>query len=180
MAFFTPQQPRKDDAPTKLEPRPEPHPEPAASAVPAAPRRVEETILAPPQPQPMPSPQPKGSESLVAKGLTIEGKIEGAGDVRIAGRFKGTVNVKGEFRIEPGASIEGEVSADTVLVGGEVSGKIVAASRVDLKESGSLIGDLVAGSFTVAAGSKMRGNVEFGWKEGEGPSAKDRGHSPSR
>jgi len=30
-----------------------------------------------------------------------------------------------------------------------------------------LIGDLKAGSLTVAAGSKMRGKVEFGWKEGE-------------
>jgi len=119
----------------------------------------------------------KGSESLVAKGLTIEGKIEGTGDVRIAGRFKGTVNVKGEFRIEPGASIEGEVSADSVLVAGEVSGKVVAASRVELKESGSMIGDVKAGSLTVAAGSKMRGNVDFGWKEGEGPSVKDRGTS---
>ncbi len=173
MAFFTPQQPRKDESSVKVEPKPEPHAEPAASP-PAAPRRVEEPVAA------ASHPPAKGSESLVAKGLTIEGKIEGAGDVRVAGRFKGTVNVKGEFRIEPGASIEGEVNADTVLVAGEVSGKIVAASRVELKESGSLIGDLTAGSLTVAAGSKMRGNVEFGWKEGEGPLLKDRGHSPLR
>jgi cytoskeletal protein CcmA (bactofilin family) len=127
-------------------------------------------------------PQPKGPESLVAKGVTIEGKIEGTGDVRVAGRFKGTIHVKGEFRIEPGASIEGEVSADIVLVGGEVKGKIVAASRVEFKESGSLIGDLKAGSLTVSAGSKMRGNVEFGWKEGEIESlpVRDRGPSPNR
>ena len=180
MAFFTPQQPRKDETGTKLEPKPDPRPEPAASPAPAAPRRVEEAVMAPPPPLTSLQAQPKGSESLVAKGLTIEGKIEGTGDVRIAGRFKGTVNVKGEFRIEPGASIEGEVSADTVLVGGEVSGKIIAASRVELKETGSLIGDVTAGSLTVAAGSKMRGNVEFGWKDGEGLPPKDRGHSPSR
>jgi hypothetical protein len=43
-----------------------------------------------------------------------------------------------------------------------------------------MIGDLKAGSLTVAAGSKMRGNVDFGWKEGEGPSVKDRGTSPLR
>jgi cytoskeletal protein CcmA (bactofilin family) len=174
MAFFNPQQPRKDEPGAKLEPKPDSHPEPAASPVAVAPRRTEEPAMV------TPPPPSKGSESLVAKGLTIEGKIEGTGDVRIAGRFKGTINVKGEFRIEPGASIEGEVSADTVLVGGEVSGKIIAASRVDLKESGSFIGDLTAGSLTVAAGSKMRGNVEFGWKEGEGLSSKDRGLSPSR
>jgi len=110
---------------------------------------------------------PKPSESLLAAGLTIEGKIEGNGNIRVAGRFKGNVNVNGELIIEPGASIDGEVKAETILVGGEVRGHIVSKSRVEFKESGTLIGDLKAGSLTVAAGSKMRGKVEFGWKEGE-------------
>jgi cytoskeletal protein CcmA (bactofilin family) len=109
----------------------------------------------------------KPSESILAAGLTIEGKIEGNGNINVAGRFKGTVNVKGELTIEPGAAIDGEVKADTVLVGGEVRGHIVAKQRVEFRESGTLIGDLKAGSLTVAAGSKMRGKVEFGWKEGE-------------
>ncbi len=46
-------------------------------------------------------------------------------------------------------------------------GQIVSTSLIEFKESGTLIGDLKAGSLTVAAGSKMRGKVEFGWKEGE-------------
>jgi cytoskeletal protein CcmA (bactofilin family) len=179
MAFFTPQHPHKDDPSAPPEPKPVPRPEAGVAPPPApgAARRGDDPGTLPPPALPAP---PKGSESLVAQGLTIEGKIEGTGDVRIAGRFKGTVNVKGEFRIEPGAAIEGEVSADTVLVSGEVTGKIIAAARVELKESGSLIGDLTAGSLTVAAGSKMRGNVEFGWPEGEGRAAADRGRSPSR
>jgi len=96
----------------------------------------------------------------------------------VAGRFKGNVNVKGELMIEPGASIEGEVNAETVLVGGEVRGQIVSTSRVEFKESGTLIGDLKAGSLTVAAGSKMRGKVEFGWKEGEIEDALSSGGGP--
>ncbi len=107
------------------------------------------------------------SESIVAAGLTIEGKIEGTGNVRVAGRFKGNVSVKGEVTIEPGASIDGEVKAETVFVGGEVRGQIVSSSLIEFKESGTLVGDLKAGSLTVVAGSKMKGKVEFGWKEGE-------------
>ena len=164
MALFG-QQPRKDDAATRVEPKVEPPPPPAAASVrtPEPDRRVED--------KPMSMSQVKPSESILAAGLTIEGKIEGNGNIRVAGRFKGNVNVKGELTIEPGASIDGEVKADTVLVGGEVRGHIVAKSRVEFKESGTLIGDLKAGSLTVAAGSKMRGKVEFGWKEGELESA---------
>jgi cytoskeletal protein CcmA (bactofilin family) len=162
MALFS-QQPRKDEPPAKPEWKPE---APPVSAPPVAPRAVESPRGAVEE-KPMSMSPAKVSESILAAGLTIEGKIEGNGNIRVAGRFKGNVNVKGELTIEPGASIDGEVKADSVLVGGEVRGHIVCKSRVEFKESGTLIGDLKAGSLTVAAGSKMRGKVEFGWKEGE-------------
>jgi cytoskeletal protein CcmA (bactofilin family) len=104
-------------------------------------------------------------ESIVAAGLTIEGKIEGAGHVRIAGVFKGDVNVQGNLTIEPGAHLTGGVKADTVVVGGQLDGNIDAASRVELLQTGVLNGELKAGSLTVAAGSRMRGKAEFGWDE---------------
>ncbi|MBL8988594.1 MAG: polymer-forming cytoskeletal protein [Gemmatimonadales bacterium] len=104
-------------------------------------------------------------ESLIAADITIEGKIEGTGHVRIAGRFKGDVHVQGNLTIEPGATLTGAVRAQTVVVGGQLDGNIDAASRVELLESGVLNGDLKAGSLTVAAGSRMRGQVEFGWDD---------------
>ncbi len=104
-------------------------------------------------------------ESLIAADLTIEGKIEGSGHVRIAGSFKGDVNVQGNLTIEVGARVTGQVRASTVIVGGELHGNIEAAARVELQETGMVVGDVKAGSLTVAAGSRMRGQVEFGWGE---------------
>jgi cytoskeletal protein CcmA (bactofilin family) len=104
-------------------------------------------------------------ESVIAAGLTIEGKIEGSGHVRIAGNFKGDINVQGNLTIETGAHLTGGVRAQTVIIGGELEGNIDAASRVELLQSGILNGDLKAGSLTVAAGSRMRGRAEFGWDE---------------
>lgn len=104
-------------------------------------------------------------ESVIAAGLTIEGKIEGSGHVRIGGEFKGDVNVQGNLTIEAGARLTGGVKADTVVVGGQLDGNIDAASRVELLQTGVLNGELKAGSLTVAAGSRMRGKAEFGWDE---------------
>ena len=112
-----------------------------------------------------------GKESLIAAGLTIEGKIEGAGHVRIAGNFKGDVHVQGNLTIEAGAHLTGGVRAHTVIVGGELEGNIDAAARVELLQTGVLNGDLKAGSLTVAAGSRMRGRAEFGWDEKVKPGA---------
>ena len=104
-------------------------------------------------------------ESVISAGLSIEGKIEGAGNVRIAGDFKGDVSVQGNLTIEPGAHLTGGVKADTVIVGGQLDGNIDAASRVELLQTGVFNGELKAGSLTVAAGSRMRGKAEFGWDE---------------
>lgn len=106
-----------------------------------------------------------GKESLISAGLTIEGKIEGAGHVRIAGNFKGDVHVQGNLTIEAGARVTGGVRAHTVVIGGELEGNIDAAARVELLQTGILNGDLKAGSLIVAAGSRMRGRAEFGWEE---------------
>lgn len=104
-------------------------------------------------------------ESLIAHEITIEGKIEGAGHVRIAGRFTGDVNVQGNLAVESGAKVTGGVRAGTVTIGGEVEGNIESAKQVELLATGILTGDLKAASLTVAAGSRMRGQVEFGWTD---------------
>jgi cytoskeletal protein CcmA (bactofilin family) len=120
---------------------------------------------APRRPAPAPAARGEGGESVIAANLTIEGKIEGSGNVRMAGRFKGDVRIDGNFNIEPGAHLTGQVLAAVVVVGGELQGNIESAKRVDVLEGGVIVGDVKAGSITVAAGSRMRGHVEFGWDD---------------
>jgi cytoskeletal protein CcmA (bactofilin family) len=73
--------------------------------------------------------------------------------------------VQGNVTIDAGAHLTGQVRAQTVVVGGELHGNIEGAARVELLDTGVLAGDVKAGSLTVAAGSRMRGQVEFGWSE---------------
>ena len=111
---------------------------------------------------------PQAKESLIASDLTIEGKIEGTGHVRIAGRFKGDVNVQGDLTIEAGAKLTGGVRADKVTIAGELEGNVEEASLVNLLQTGVVLGDLKAGSLTVAAGARVRGQAEFGWDDDKG------------
>ena len=91
----------------------------------------------------------KGSESILSAGLTIEGKIEGNGNIRVAGRFKGNVNVKGELTIEPARPSTARSrrtpcwwAARSAAIHREFPGRVRESAR---------IGDLKAGSLTVAA-----------------------------
>ncbi len=153
----------KDQGPVKKDPAP--------LAMDPAPKRDFDlpTELSSTQNRARPATEREAKESLIAADLTIEGKIEGSGHVRIAGRFKGDVDVQGNLTIEPGAKVTGGVRASKVIIAGELEGNITAASRVELLDTGVLNGDLKAGSLTVAAGSRMRGQVEFGWDEKAAP-----------
>ncbi len=150
----------KKDAPT-MTPEPALKREPDFSAPditpsPSAPRRM----------------APRESrESVIASDITIEGKIDGSGHVRLAGRFKGDVHIQGDLTVEAGAKLTGSVRANSVTIGGEVEGNIESAQRVEMLETGVLNGDLKGGTLTVAAGSRMRGRVEFGWGDELPPKA---------
>ena len=104
-------------------------------------------------------------QSLIAAGLTIEGKINGKGHLRVAGKFKGDIHVEGDLHIDTDAKVEGQVNADQVIVNGDLQGNIENARHVELKQGGSVTGDIKAASLVVAVGARMRGNVDFGFDE---------------
>lgn len=158
---------KKDSSPLSLTPDPEVQPQTSADLPPA-----NEPVRRSPSPSVSPTPERKNAESVISAGLSIEGTITGNGDVRIAGQFKGDVNVQGSLTIEAGAKLVGGVRASNVVIDGELEGNIEGATRVELRSTGVLNGNLNTGSLTVAAGSRMRGQVEFGWSK-EGPQRSD-------
>ncbi|TCZ88049.1 polymer-forming cytoskeletal protein [Lysobacter sp. N42] len=158
MAIFNPASSAKRDTPTP--------PETALGRQPGS-----DEISFPPHgaaPAATPAPSPvaaarEAKESVIASDIAIEGRIQGAGHVRIAGRFTGDIAVEGDLTIEVGARVNGGVRAQRVVVAGELEGNIEAAQRVEVVASGSMVGDVKAGTVTVAPGARMRGMVEFGW-----------------
>ena len=146
-------------------PRPAPAPAPAAQE----PKSMDtsykpEPVANPASNSPYESPRNR-SESLIAADIMIEGKIEGAGSVRIAGKFKGDVNVQGDLTIESGAKLVGSVRAEKVIVAGELEGNVESAAQINVLATGAVVGDVKAGSVTIASGARMRGQVNFGWDD---------------
>ena len=133
---------------------------PAATAVPPM------QVVATPTVKESPTKEQRG-ESVFGAGVTIEGRIEGDANVRIAGKFKGDIQIKGDLNLEKGARLTAKISAANVTLGGELEGNVIASGQVKLLESAQLIGDLKASTLTVAAGSRMRGHVEFCWSASE-------------
>jgi len=113
-------------------------------------------------------------ESLIASDLTVEGKIEGKGNLRIAGRLEGDINIQGDLFVNEQAQLNGTLRARQVTLAGKLDGHIESAEKVELLDTAILIGDLKTGTLTIAAGSRVRGTIQCGWKENnEQPAADD-------
>ncbi len=172
MAIFNQSNPQKKDAPAETPSfaRDAAPPQANTDFAPATLPRAEFGSTQPQAAQTTPAAS-AAKESLIASDLTIEGKIEGSGHVRIAGKFKGDVNVEGDLSLERGAKLNGGVRAKKVIVAGELEGNIESAQRVELLDSAAVTGDIKAGTLTVAAGSKIRGHIDCGWED-SAPKAK--------
>ena len=95
----------------------------------------------------------------VGERLSIKGEIAGEGDLNLAGRFEGTINVQGTVVIGDRAEVDADITASMIVVGGKVRGNLNAAGRVEILPQGVLTGSLKTGSFTAADGASVKGEI---------------------
>ncbi len=99
---------------------------------------------------------------LIGKGITVRGEITGTGDLHVAGRMEGKVNLTGTLVVEAGAELEADVNATAIVVGGQVRGNLMAAARIELLPSGRIQGTCRAQSLVVREGALLNGKVNAG------------------
>ena len=97
----------------------------------------------------LPKPQ---DNTVIAKGITFTGVIEGDGIVQIEGRLEGEVRLKGSVTVTTTGEVQGPITSDSVRVAGEVTGSITAREHLCLERTGSIHGDVSTCSLVVENG----------------------------
>jgi cytoskeletal protein CcmA (bactofilin family) len=95
----------------------------------------------------------------VGERLSIKGEIAGEGDLELAGKFQGVIDVKGTVVVGDRAEVDADITASTIVVGGKVRGNLTAAGRVEILPQGVLTGNLKTGSFAAADGASVKGEI---------------------
>lgn len=108
----------------------------------------------------------------IGKSVIIKGELSGSEDLTIEGTVEGKIELRQNvLTIGPNGKIKAQVFAKAVIVQGEVHGNITATEKVDLRESGSVDGDVVAPRVAISEGAHFRGSIDMqkaGAKPGEG------------
>ena len=97
----------------------------------------------------------------VGKSVIFKGELISSEDMIIDGRVEGTIEVHDHaLTIGPGAQIHADIDARSVTVRGAVTGTIKAASLVEVRETGSIEGDIISPHVSVAEGAVVRGRID--------------------
>ena len=94
----------------------------------------------------------------IGKSVVIKGELNGSEDLTIEGQVEGKIELRQNvLTIGPNGKIKAEVFAKSVIVLGEVTGNVGASERVDIRDNGSVEGDIVAPRVAIADGAHFRG-----------------------
>lgn len=78
-------------------------------------------------------------------------------NLRINGKFEGTLETKGNLTIGSTAVIHADVIGDNIIVGGRLKGKIIAKERLTLLPTAIVEGDIYPSRLNVAEGAILEG-----------------------
>ena len=108
-------------------------------------------------------------QATIGKSLVIKGEVTGSESLYIDGRVEGTINLPGN-RVTVGRNgqVQANVNAREVVVLGKVKGNLTASDRVDIRNEGSLTGDVVCQRISIEDGAYFKGGIDI-----RKPNAKD-------
>jgi cytoskeletal protein CcmA (bactofilin family) len=119
---------------------------------------------------PAPSP-PSGTPCVIGARTRLKGEITGEEDVVVEGFVEGTIRISRDLKVAKGGTVKATVSAQSVLIAGELVGDCHAAKRVEIEATGRLSGNIRAPRVVITEGATFRGNSDMSPRGGEGPSA---------
>jgi cytoskeletal protein CcmA (bactofilin family) len=98
----------------------------------------------------------------IGKSVVIKGELNGSEDLTIEGQVEGKIELRDHvLTIGPNGKIKAQLFAKSIVVLGEVIGNVTATEKVDIRENGSVEGDITSPRVAIAEGAHFRGSVDM-------------------
>ena len=116
--------------------------------------------------------QPMRDVVNIGKSVVIKGELNGSEDLTIEGQVEGKIELRQNvLTIGPNGKIKAQVFAKSIVVLGEVTGNVTATEKVDIRDNGSVDGDIAAPRVAIAEGAHFRGSIDMQKQGGSKPAA---------
>ena len=101
-------------------------------------------------------------QSTIGKSLVIKGEVAGSESLYIEGRVEGSINLPGNcVTVGRNGVVSANITARDIVVLGKVRGNMNASDRFDIRNEGSLTGDVVAQRISIEDGAFFKGGIDI-------------------
>ena len=98
----------------------------------------------------------------IGKSVVIKGELNGSEDLTIEGTVEGKIELRQNvLTIGPNGKIKAQLFAKSVIMLGEVTGNVTATEKVDIRDNGSVDGDIASPRVAIAEGAHFRGSIDM-------------------
>jgi cytoskeletal protein CcmA (bactofilin family) len=98
----------------------------------------------------------------IGKSVVIKGELNGSEDLTIEGQVEGKIELRQNvLTIGANGRIKAQVFAKAVIILGEVVGNVTATEKVDIRDNGSVDGDIASPRVAIAEGAHFRGSIDM-------------------
>jgi cytoskeletal protein CcmA (bactofilin family) len=106
--------------------------------------------------------KPAEGSTVIGKSVIIRGDLSGNEDLYLDGDIEGTITLtESRLTIGPNARVRADITVRDVIVFGLLTGNVQATGRVDLRQSASVNGDILAGRLSIEESAILKGRVEL-------------------
>ena len=110
--------------------------------------------------------------TIISNGVKIDGKLTSSGNIRVEGEIRGDISSQRNVVVGEGGKVSGQINADSITIGGKVSGTVKANEKLKLDPNGYLKGDIFTKILVIEAGARFDGKSKMGdsadtWKPKE-------------
>lgn len=99
------------------------------------------------------------SPTFVAEGCRMTGDVETGGPLVVCGAIRGDGRVGGALNMASRSQWEGEVHAQSAVIAGRLSGRLVVERKLEVGATAVIHADIVASSIAIAKGAIIDGEV---------------------
>ena len=106
--------------------------------------------------------KPAEGSTLIGKSVAIRGELSGTEDLFLDGAFDGSVSLpQSRLTVGPNAQVRAELKVRDLVVFGSIEGNVTASGRIELRQTATLNGDIIASRLSIEESASVRGRVEL-------------------
>ena len=147
---------KKDSTPPAPPPRPAaPTPSPVQEVTPVASSPTPRTI----EPDRTAS---RSGQAHIGKSVVVKGEISGSEDLYVDGEVRGSIELRDHgLTVGPNGKVDANVIAREIVVHGTLNGNVQATEKIEIRKTGSILGDLSTARIIIEDGAYFKGSIDI-------------------